>query len=135
MSAAAAWELSSVAGQGERAGRPRLVLVPPVASSAASAQAPRRGALRITRRGRLALMATVAVVLAVVALRFATGSAFADHSVAHQVTVPAGATLSEVAARELPDRPVVQGVIDLQRVNGLDTPEVHAGQVLTVPGR
>ena len=53
----------------------------------------------------------------------------------HVVVVPAGSTLSQIAARELPDRSVAQGVADIRRLNGLTTDQVSAGQVLGVPGR
>ena len=51
----------------------------------------------------------------------------------HTVTVEAGQTLSSIAARELPDMPVREGVARLQLANGLSSSDVHAGQVLQIP--
>ena len=51
----------------------------------------------------------------------------------HTVTVQAGQTLSAIAAHELPEMPVREGVARLQLANGLSSSEVHAGQVLQIP--
>lgn len=131
MSAAAAWGVPTHAATPSST-RPRLVLVQ--GGEVSAERGGRRAArLRITRRGRLVLSTALAVVLVVLGALLATRVAVAGDSGAHLVTVPAGTTLSEIAAQELPDRPVAQAVVDIQRASGLAGTEISAGQVLTVP--
>jgi hypothetical protein len=47
--------------------------------------------------------------------------------------VSRGQTLSQIAAQQLPDLPLRDGVAALQLANGLNASDIHAGQVLTVP--
>lgn len=127
MSALTAWERPVAPRPGSATHRPQLTLV------RGGADAPRTSRrLRITRRGRLVLSLAAAVVVLVVG-GLVTRVASADAAAGRTVVVPAGSTLSEVAARELPDRSVAQGVADIQRANGLTTDQVSAGQVLSVP--
>lgn len=93
----------------------------------------RRGALRITRRGRLALTSTVGLVVALVAASVLglLGPAGASSS----VVVQPGMTLSQIAAEQLPGVPLSQAVTDIQRANSLSTTSVAAGQELVIPGR
>jgi LysM repeat protein len=49
--------------------------------------------------------------------------------------VRSGQTLSEIAARELPDLAVSDGVVELQLANALSTSQVRAGQTLLIPAR
>ena len=44
-----------------------------------------------------------------------------------------GQTLSEVAAEQLPDLPLAEGVARLQLANHLSSTQVHAGQTLLIP--
>jgi hypothetical protein len=108
--------------------RPRLRLVPTGPDIEAD-----RGVVRLNRRGRL--VRTVGAVALAGALGWTvTGAMAAGASTpAHSVTVEAGQTLSAVAARELPDLPVREGVARLQLANGLSSSDVHAGQVLQIP--
>lgn len=89
--------------------------------------------IRLTRRGRLTLTATAALVLvlAFASLFNAIGPAGASSA----VTVEPGTTLSEIAAEHRPDVPLSQAVVDIQRANKLSTTSVAAGQVLVIPGR
>ena len=107
--------------------RAHLVLLPGGAADVAPT-----GPLRLTRRGRLVL-AGLALVLAVglglVGLR-AAGAAEAPRV----VTVEAGQTLSEVAATELPDLSISDGILAIQLENRLTTAQVSAGQHLVIPG-
>ncbi len=108
-------------------GRPRLRLVPtgPQIETAT-------GPVRATRRGRLVRTALVmAVVLAVTWTLVTAVTAGAVSP--HVVTVTSGQTLSQIAAQQLPDLPVRQGVAALQLANGLNSSDIHAGQVLTIP--
>ena len=103
--------------------RPRLVLVPaPVPEPT----------YRLTRRGRLVVALLVAVVLSMLALAFASQLASAVGP-PRSVTVKAGQTLSEIAARELPQLPMTDGIVELQLANNLSTSQVHAGQSLVIP--
>ncbi|OFE16454.1 peptidoglycan-binding protein [Humibacillus sp. DSM 29435] len=111
--------------------RPRLSLVPTGRHAAEAARA-ERPSLRLTRFGRLTVtVATLAVVIALgIGLTSQLASAAAE---GRPVTVESGQTLSQIAARELPDVPVREGVASLQLANGLSTDQVHAGQQLLVP--
>ncbi|MFV0463031.1 MAG: LysM peptidoglycan-binding domain-containing protein [Nostocoides sp.] len=90
------------------------------------------GRLRLTLRGRTLVSILAAVVVSVVALLV-----FAATSVAQPtrkvITVHPGETLSQIAARELPEQPIRAGVIDLVVANGLQSDQVSAGQTLTIP--
>jgi hypothetical protein len=88
---------------------------------------------RLTRRGRLVI--TLLAVLAVTTLAMAlTGSANAGSAqFDHVTTVSAGQTLSEVAAVQLPTLPIDNAVAQIQLANGLNTTQVHAGQLLLIP--
>lgn len=89
--------------------------------------------LRITRRGRLALTGTVALVLV---LAFASlVSALAPAGAATAVVVEPGMTLSQIAAEQLPELPLDRAVVDIQRANRLSTTHVAVGQELVIPGR
>lgn len=127
------------AGRGRRG---HLRLVPTGAgavaadrSVAAAAASPRRrpAAVRITRRGRLALTSTATLVVALVLLSLmgVIGPAGASSS----VVVQPGMTLTQVAAEHLPDVPVRQAVVDIQRANKLSTTSIAVGQELVIPGR
>ncbi len=133
MSAAATWDYlepvpcpaRDVPASGRRA---HLRLVP----TGPDVAAPRRHS-RITRRGRLAV--TLLVTVAVVVLATSLTSAVAAPTGVGQpaVTVRSGQTLSEIAAAQLPQLPVRQGVVQLQLANDLTSLHVHAGQVLVIP--
>lgn len=132
----------AVAGTGRprtRAGHLRLVPTgaaagtAPQAPTAPAARHPRASALRITRRGRLALTSTATLVVAMVLLSLMglVGPAGATSS----VVVQPGMTLSQIAAEQLPGVPVSQAVTDIQRANKLSTSSIAVGQELVIPGR
>ena len=107
--------------------RPHLVLVP---GGPARVAGPR--GLRLTRRGRLALV--VLVVSLTAALGVVTGLRSAGAAEpARVVTVDAGETLSEIAAAELTDYSISAGIVAIQLENGLSTAQVSAGQRLVIP--
>ena len=109
------------------AGRPHLVVLPGGGQGGRAAS----GGLRVTRRGRLALVVVVlslAAVLGMVGLRGAGAS-----EPTRTVTVGAGQTLSEVAAAELPALSISQGILAIQLANSLSTAQVSAGQELVIP--
>lgn len=89
--------------------------------------------LRITRRGRLALTTTAALVVALV-LASVLGS-FGAAQARSGVIVEPGMTLSQIAAEELPGLPLSQAVVDIQRANQLSGTSIAAGQLLIIPGR
>ena len=123
MSAARAWEVAPLE---VRPGRPVLHLVP------SGRAAVGRPAVKVTRFGRLLITAsTVAVVTLLAVTILGVGSAGA--SIDHRITVRAGQTLSQVAATELPQLPVSEGVAQIQLANDLNTSQVHAGQELAIP--
>ncbi|MFK5632976.1 MULTISPECIES: LysM peptidoglycan-binding domain-containing protein [unclassified Ornithinimicrobium] len=89
--------------------------------------------LHITRRGRLALTGTVALVLvlAFASLLSALGPAGASSA----VVVEPGMTLTQLATEHLPEMPLSQAVTDIQRANKLSTTDIAVGQELVIPGR
>ncbi len=124
---AIAWEPAGTGHTPALPARPRLTLLPGGASAA-----PADGGLRITRRGRLVLFLVAALVVA--ASVVLTGIAGAGAATpAHTVTVLPGQTLSEVAAAELPDTSISEGVVAIQLANDLNTAQVSAGQELVIP--
>lgn len=88
--------------------------------------------LRLTRRGRLvfSLLGALLAVVTVMTLGAALASASGEP---RQITVTAGDTLSEIAAREMPQVGVAEGVVEIQLANALSTDQVHAGQHLVIP--
>ena len=99
--------------------RPHLVVLPGGGGEPAAS-----GGLRVTRRGRVALLALVAR-----ARRGArAGRASARRGAAEPlrtVTVAPGQTLSEVAAAELPDLSISEGILAIQLAN---EPEHRPGE-------
>lgn len=94
-------------------------------------RAVRPAPLHITRRGRLTLTSTVALilVLALASLLNALGPADASSA----VVVQPGMTLSQIAAEQLPELPLSQAVTDIQRANLLSTTDIAVGQELVIP--
>ncbi len=107
--------------------RPHLVLLP---GGPARLAGPR--GLRLTRRGRLALVVLVVSLMAALGVVTGLRSAGAAEP-ARVVTVDAGQTLSEIAAVELPDHSISAGIVAIQLENGLSTAQVSAGQRLVIP--
>jgi LysM repeat protein len=88
--------------------------------------------VRMTRRGRL--VRTVLAVAVALAVAWSVVTAVTAGAAGPQVvTVTKGQTLSEIAARQLPDVPVRDAVAAFQLANGLNSSDIHAGQVLRVP--
>ena len=130
MSAAVAWELAPApVGVPTRPGRARLVSVP-CGDAVAAGPATR---LRVTRAGWLVvtLAVSAAVVAALVVALFPGGAS--GTVIDHSTTVQQGQTLSEVAARELPQLPVRDAVARIEVANDLSSSQVHAGQSLLIP--
>jgi len=126
MSAALALDPLALPERAPAPSRPRLQLVPTGPDVVGRP-------VRTSRRGRLAR--TVGVVLIAAALAWTGVTAVTAGAAApqHTVTVEAGQTLSSIAARELPDLPVREGVAQIQLANGLSSSDVHVGQVLQIP--
>jgi hypothetical protein len=107
--------------------RPQLVVLPGGGEGGAAPV----GAVRITRRGRLALLSLVVALAAVLGMVGLRGAGAAEPL--PTVTVGAGQTLSEVAASELPQLSISDGILALQLANHLSTAQVSAGQELVIP--
>ena len=105
--------------------RPHLVVLPGGAQPAVA------GPVRITRRGRLALLGLALAIAAVVGLMGMRGAGAVEPL--RTVTVPAGQTLSEIAAAELPELSISQGILAIQLANQMSTAQVSAGQQLVIP--
>lgn len=116
--------------------RPNLVSMPTgreavrSVRAAGSAQPP----VRLTRFGRLVVALLVAAFSSVLAVGLAGQIASASGE-PRAVTVQSGQTLSGIAARELPDLPITDGVVELQIANALSTTQIHTGQRLVIPPR
>lgn len=100
-----------------------------------------RSHLRLTRRGRLVLVATAAVPLVAAALWFGLSSGTAaavDHSTTpaaglQHVTVTPGESLWQIAQKIAPNddpRDVIDALVDM---NGLQSSVVTPGETLAVP--
>lgn len=125
---AVAWDPADLGYAGPSAPRrPHLVVLPGGGQGGAAVT----GGVRITRRGRLALVALVVALAAVLGMVGLRGAGAAEP--ARTVTVGAGQTLSEVAAAELPDLSISQGILAIQLANSLSTAQVSAGQELVIP--
>ena len=122
MSAAVAWDLSSRG----RPARPQLRLVP-------AGRDVRPSSMRLSRRGRLAVTVVVLAAVLTMSVVLAARSGAAEPVVQRAATVSAGQTLSEVAAEQLPELPLAEGVARLQLVNHLASTQIHAGQTLLLP--
>ncbi|HMM97242.1 LysM peptidoglycan-binding domain-containing protein [Phycicoccus sp.] len=108
--------------------RPHLVVLPGGGEAAVSGG----GALRLTARGRLVLLVLAALLVTVLLGLRGQGSATALEP-DHVVFVGAGQTLSEIAAHELPQLSMSEGVLAIQLANDLSTAQVSAGQELVIP--
>lgn len=89
------------------------------------------GSSRLARRSRVALVVT-ALVFAGAMSWSSLGYADAAEP-ARVVVVPAGGSLSEVAAAELPDVPLGEAIVAIQLANRMNGAQVHAGQELMIP--
>jgi LysM repeat protein len=108
-------------------------------NSTVRAAASTRPALRITRRGRIVL----AVVLAVPALLVSASIALSSMPAAasnesatvdfEYVTVQAGESLWSVAERVAPASDPRDVIADIERLNGLESSAVAAGQSVAIP--
>jgi hypothetical protein len=111
---------------------PRLRLVGPFEGVCAPTS------IRLTRRGRLVMTLVVAVAVAALAVVLATSVDAAAPQIDgphinYATVVLAGQTLSEVAAAQLPGLPINDAVARIQLVNGMNTSQVSAGQLLLIP--
>lgn len=101
--------------------------------------APVRPTLRITRRGRMVLGAVLALPAAAVltALAISAAPAAASNDIASgdfsYVTVEAGESLWSVAERVAPASDPRDVIADIERLNGLESSAVAAGQSLAIP--
>ena len=106
--------------------RPHLVVLPGGGQQVAATSG-----VRLTRRGRLALVALVVALAAVLGMVGLRGAGAAEPP--RTVTVEAGQTLSEVAAAELPSMSISEGILAIQLANAMSTAQVSAGQELVIP--
>lgn len=110
----------------------RLVTPGELAPSEATPSMGRGEALRLTRRGRLAITLAAATVL-VLTLAAALGMFPAAASGGHNVVVQPGQTLSHLAVTELPELPMDRAIVAIQVANDLNSLDVQAGTELTIP--
>lgn len=114
--------------------RPRHPAAVPM-RAAAAAPSSAAGRLRLTRRGRLVITLTVAVLLAalaVVSARAAWATSTAQPPATASLTVLPGQTLWEIAGASTVGDPR-DAVIEIRELNGMPDSQVFAGQVLRVP--
>ena len=94
-------------------------------------------AVRLTRRGRLALTAVVGLGLLAGTVATGTVSVAGDRGAApvtHQVVVQPGQTLWQLATKAMPGTDPREAVVRLRELNRLSTTSVQPGQQLLVPG-
>lgn len=111
--------------------RPRRRHLTLVSDELVSDPAPIRPTVRLTVRGRravLVLVAALALLGAMTVTALASGSSGQE-----SVTVRSGQTLSDIAREQLPQLPVGTAVAHLQMANQLNSNDVSAGQRLVVP--
>ena len=103
---------------------------------AAVAVPARRAGVRLTRRGRLVLLALLLLLAGLVGVLAvaSTGEAAAPVGPAPTVIVKPGDTLWSIAARYAPGPDPFGTIEQIRRLNGLDGYSVHAGQTLVLPG-
>lgn len=115
--------------------RPHLVLVPAGATAMRAARSS-EPVMRLTRFGCLILALVMASALTAGGLAVAhhlTSASALSVAPGVTITVKPGETLSQIAARRLPDRSIVGGVLAIQLANGLSASQIHAGQTLSIP--
>lgn len=101
--------------------------------------AARPGELRLTRRGRLVVFVAALLVAFAVAFVLAGGSSASDSSTqiepsaTERIVVEPGQTLWAIAADHAADGEVRETVHAIERLNGLESPMLVAGQELYVP--
>ena len=116
----------------------RLTLVPNRPTTQVRATQPAStGELRLTRRGRIVVMALALLVVLGLGLFWASGSVATEEPGTPEPTrvvmVGSGETLWGIAA-EIADDGDVRGMVDrIEELNALDTGMVAAGQRLRVP--
>jgi LysM domain len=96
-----------------------------------------RGGVRLTRRGRLVLLALLLALAGLVGVLVAasTGEAAAPARPAPTVVVQPGDTLWSIAARYAPGPDPFGTIEQIRQLNGLDGYTVHAGETLVLPPR
>ncbi len=99
--------------------------------------APQTTTLRLTRRGRIAVLLAALLTLAVLVVALspsttATGEA-GDQVPTHTVTVQPGDTLWELATDANPNGDLRQTVDDIMRLNSLPTAHLPMGSEIAVP--
>ncbi|WEV78606.1 LysM peptidoglycan-binding domain-containing protein [Janibacter cremeus] len=92
--------------------------------------APAKGAVRLTRRGRLTMTLTTLAVASVAGAGMAFGGPAATPQ---EVTVEQGQTLTSIAAVEMTGVPTDDAIAQIRQANDLATSHVHAGQTLVIP--
>ncbi len=98
-----------------------------------------RGELRLTRRGRLVVFVAALLVAVAIGLFLSVGSAATETPVGpaptEVVTVAPGETLWGIASElaDGTDTSVREMMIEIERLNALGSPVLHAGQRLRVP--
>lgn len=132
MSAAVAWPDAPVGPVRGRRDHLRLVGRDGGAATGESRAGRAPGGVRLTRRGRLAVTAVVALALSTVAAALVLLMAPAGAAPAEVVVGP-GQTLSQLAATHLPELPLDRAVLQIQVANSLSTSDLQAGQTLLVP--
>ena len=98
---------------------------------------PPRGGVRLTRRGRLVLLALLLALTGLVGVLLAasTGEAASPAGPAPTVVVQPGDTLWSIAARYAPGPDPFGTIEQIRQMNRLDGYTVHAGETLVLPSR
>lgn len=89
-----------------------------------------KGAVRLTRRGRLTMTLTMLALASVAGAGMAVGGPAATPQ---EVTVEQGQTLTSIATLEMTGVPTDDAIAQIRQANDLATSHVHAGQTLVIP--
>jgi predicted Zn-dependent protease len=100
-------------------------------------QAPETTVLKLTRRGRVAVLLAALLTMAVLVVALGSSTTATDGAgdpvPAQMVTVQAGDTLWKLATEANPNGDIRQTVDDIMRLNSLDTAHLPMGDEVAVP--
>jgi hypothetical protein len=95
-----------------------------------------RRPVRLTRRGRVVLLAALLVLCGLAAALAAVPGEAADHRSRYSTAVvQPGDTLWSFASRNVPDDDPFTAIREIRRLNGIDGYVIHSGQQLVIPAR
>ncbi|MDT9593678.1 LysM peptidoglycan-binding domain-containing protein [Nocardioides zeae] len=111
-------------------------LAAPALGRTAATPRPHHGSVRLTRRGRMVVVALGLGLMLLLGVLLTTTSAATDEAVpstTETIRVGSGDTLWDIASERSGDAGVQEVIDDIRALNAMDTAELQAGQLLVVP--